>query len=102
MKKTLTWIILVWSVLSIPYALVEAVDFYEFFGTLLYVGLIIYLMISELKEKKREEEKLKRLEKWVENYLPDFWKTRGKQFQYGWNYLKNDILIAIKELLNEC
>ena len=48
-----------------------------------------------------EDKKLKKLKKWVENYLPDFWKTRGKQFQYGWNYLKNDILIAIDELLEE-
>jgi len=58
MKKTLTWIILVWSILSIPYALVEAMDFYEFFGALLYVGLIIYLAVSDLKEiEKKEVEK---------------------------------------------
>lgn len=57
MKKTLTWIILVWSILSIPYALVEAMDFYEFFGALLYVGLIIYLAISDLKEMEKKEEK---------------------------------------------
>jgi len=56
MKKTLTWIILVWSVLSIPYTL-DVSTFYEFFFALLYVGLIIYLMISDLKEMEKKEEK---------------------------------------------
>ena len=57
MKKTLTWIILVWSVLSIPYTL-DVSTFYEFFFALLYVGLIIYLAVSDLKEiEKKEVEK---------------------------------------------
>jgi len=55
MKKVITWIILIWSVLAIPYAF-EAPDFYEFFGGVLYAGLVIYLTISDLKEAEKKEE----------------------------------------------
>jgi len=49
MKKVLRWILLVWTVLAIPY--IEAVDGTTFFFSLVYTGLIIGLMISDLRGK---------------------------------------------------
>jgi len=51
MKKTIRWIVLIWSVLAIPYAFTE-VDFETGFFSLLYAALIIWLMVSDLKEEK--------------------------------------------------
>ena len=56
-------------------------------------------IIKKLNQIDGEDEKIKKIEKWAKNYAPDFWETRGKQFQYGFNYFRNDLLIAIKELL---
>ena len=55
MKKVIRWIVLVWSILAIPYAF-QVIDVFEWFFGLLYSSLIIGLMISDLKE---EEEKQK-------------------------------------------
>ena len=49
MKKVLYWIVLIWTILAIPY-----VDFSTFtmaFFGLLYIGLIIGLMISDIRGK---------------------------------------------------
>jgi len=54
MKKVLTWIILIWTVLAVPYVF-EAQDVYSLFGGALYLGLIIYLTISDLKEAEKKE-----------------------------------------------
>jgi len=50
MIKVLKWIILVWTIITIPYVF-EISDYYEIFFELLYVGLIIGLMINDLKRK---------------------------------------------------
>ena len=49
MIKVLRWILLIWSIIAIPYTLAEDIDI-AFFG-LLYIGLIIGLMIYDLKNK---------------------------------------------------
>ena len=51
MKKTLRWILLLWTIFAIPYAF-DAVDFATFFFGLLYAGLIIGLMIHDLRNEK--------------------------------------------------
>lgn len=48
MKKVLRWIILIWSIIAIPYTLGSETDI-VFYG-LLYLGLIIGLMISDLRK----------------------------------------------------
>lgn len=50
MKKTLRWILLVWTVLTIPYVF-SGMDFASAFFALLYVGLIIGLTVSDLQNK---------------------------------------------------
>lgn len=50
MKKVIKWIVLIWSVIAIPY--IDTTDFATFFFGLLFLGLIIGLMISDLREKK--------------------------------------------------
>jgi hypothetical protein len=50
MKTVLRWIVLVWTVLTIPYTL-GGEDFATIFFALIYVGLVIGLMIDDLKEK---------------------------------------------------
>ncbi len=52
MKNVLRWIILIWSIITIPYALFTELDLYTAFFQLLYTGLVVGLMISDLKEKK--------------------------------------------------
>lgn len=54
MKNTIRWIILIWSILSVPYTL-EAETFAEFFFQLLFVGLIIWLMISDIKGREKKK-----------------------------------------------
>lgn len=49
-KKVIRWIVLIWSVLAIPYGL--DADIVTVFLGLLYMGLVIGLMISDLKESK--------------------------------------------------
>ncbi len=46
--KVIKWIVLIWSVCAIPYAFVED-SITTFFG-LLYLGLIIGLMIMDLRK----------------------------------------------------
>jgi len=55
MKKVIKWIVLVWSVFSIPYTF-QVVDTFEFFFGLLYSGLIIGLIISDLMEEEKKNE----------------------------------------------
>jgi len=50
MKTVMRWIVLVWCVVTIPYLF--DTDFATAFFSLLFVGLIIGLMISDLREKK--------------------------------------------------
>jgi len=51
MKKVIKWIILASLVLPIPYVFTEP-DFKPVFFALLYGGLVVWLMISDLKVKK--------------------------------------------------
>jgi len=51
-NKTLRWIVLVWSIITIPYALFVEPDLYTAFFQLLYIGLVIGLMISDIREKE--------------------------------------------------
>lgn len=51
MKKVLRWIVLVWSVLTIPYLLEGDSD--VVFFSLVFVGLIVGLTISDLRAEKR-------------------------------------------------
>lgn len=50
MIKVLRWIVLVWTVIAIPYLF--NTDGITIFFSLLYVGLIIGLMIRDLRGKK--------------------------------------------------
>ena len=54
MKKVLRWIILIWSIIAIPY-IPDTGDFTTGFFSLLYMGLIIGVMIHDLREKKGGE-----------------------------------------------
>jgi len=49
MKKTIRWMVLVWTVLTVPYY--NDPDIAVVFLGLLYAGLVIGLMISDLREK---------------------------------------------------
>ena len=49
MIKVLRWIILIWSIIAIPYSFGGTDGVTVFFG-LLYVGLIIGLMIHDLRK----------------------------------------------------
>jgi len=51
MKKTLRWILLVWTIVTIPYVF-DVSDFATFFFGLLYAGLILGLTISDLRNEK--------------------------------------------------
>lgn len=55
MKRVLKWIVLCWTIITIPYVFVG--DPVEIFGALLYAGLIIGLIISDLKEGDKKVEK---------------------------------------------
>jgi len=50
MKKTLAWIVLVWTILAIPYTLTAPLELDEGFFALIYTGLIIGMMISDIRE----------------------------------------------------
>lgn len=50
MKKTLEWIVLVWTVLALPSALTASEDFSSAFFVLVYMGLIVGLMIHDLRQ----------------------------------------------------
>ena len=50
MTKVLRWIVLVWAVLAIPYGITE--DFATTFFGLLFMGLIIGLMIHDIRKNK--------------------------------------------------
>jgi len=52
MKKVIRWILLVWAILTIPYTL-DVPTAEEFFFGLLFLGLIIGLMISDLREEAK-------------------------------------------------
>ena len=47
-KTVLRWIVLCWSIVTIPVLLVEPDIYVAFFG-LLYVGLVVGLMISDIR-----------------------------------------------------
>jgi len=55
MKKVLQWIILIWSILAVPYALFSEPNAYDTFLQLLYLGSVIGLMISDLKEAEKKK-----------------------------------------------
>ena len=49
MIKTLRWILLIWTIVTFPYAVAAVVSFTEFFFVCLYAFLVIYLMIVDIK-----------------------------------------------------
>lgn len=55
MKRTLKWILLVWTVISLPYFLFSTYNPYTIFFGLVYAGLIIGLMVDDLKKGVKDK-----------------------------------------------
>lgn len=55
MKRTLKWIVLVWTFLSLPYLLFATYNPYDEFFGLVYAGLVIGLMIDDLKKEVKKK-----------------------------------------------
>ena len=53
MKKVLRWIVIVWTVIALPYILFETPDLIELFFGLVYSAIILGLMVSDLREEKK-------------------------------------------------
>ena len=50
MEKTISWIILIWTIGIMPYVVEEALTFAEFFFGVLYLSLIIWLSIKNIRK----------------------------------------------------